>query len=174
MEETTLKALDVLTQPDWTSAVTYCDDREVLDVVLLACARAMLPYWEARFEQDVTMERLIARLRDVVQDPTDLNRNRLLDAVPKREKRAYLSMPDFDPGFIRSDCPADFAGDAIFHAACEVGRTTEPEDEDAFEAFQCATECIARVLAERGEGGSGIDIFEKASVLLRERIVAVI
>ena len=95
------------------------------------------------------METLVGLMLDFAKSASLDNKLKLKAAIPRRERRHWdLSPP---PGFFDeelSDCPADFAGDSIFYAACAMLSDQVDGCDDRL-AFDAATECLARLLVER-------------------------
>lgn len=142
-------ARSLIEKPDWVSAICDCKDAVARRWALYACAKAILPYWESRFHRDDSMTNLVDCMAKATKDPSPANDANLKSAIPKRErKHGDLSPP---PGFFEehySDCPADFAGDSLFYAACAF--INDPfDDHDGVSAFDTAKECLARVFVER-------------------------
>lgn len=142
-------ARSLVENPDWVDAICDCDDTVAKRWVLYACAKAVLPYWESRFQRDDSMSNMVECMAMAANDPSPQNDANLRSAIPdRRQKKRDLSAP---PRFFEnqhSDCPADFAGDSVFRAA--IAFTSAPGNEHAdYAAIETAKECLARVFVER-------------------------
>jgi len=162
----------LLDATDWVDAICTCRDPTSKRLALYLCAKAVLPYWESRFERDDSMQSLIRRMSSAATSPTPENDALLKAAIPKRHRRHWDLSPA--PGFFDenySDCPADFAGDSIFYAACAM--LNDPiYDGDDSSAFETALECFARLFAERDtEYDDNTDYQNLANKHLRKRIL---
>ena len=142
-------ARSLIEKPNWVNAICDCKDNVAKRWALYACAMAVLPYWESRFQHDDSMSKLVGCMALAANNPSPENDANLKSAIPRRERKHWdLSPP---PGFFEehySDCPADFAGDSVFYAACAF--INDPfDDHDDISAFDTAKECLARVFVER-------------------------
>lgn len=160
--------------PDWVDSVCNCSDAATKRLVLHACAKVVLPYWESRFYQDDSMTSVVKCMANATSDPSTEVVGVLKAAIPHRTRRNWdLSPP---PGFFdddRSDCPADFAGDSIYYAASAFVSPCDTHD-DRY-AFATARECIARTLAERDGGDDdSVDYVGMADEYLRNKLLAML
>jgi len=170
--ELVTKFCSLLDAMDWVDAICSCDDQNLKRFSLYSCANSVLPYWQSRFEDDESMENLLDAMLAASNSPSVENDTLLKKAIPKRERRHWdLSPP---PGFADenySDCPADFAGDSIFYAACAM--LNDPiDDGDDYFAFETALECLARLFVERDANyDDGTDYQGMANEHLRKKIL---
>lgn len=168
-------ASSLLQESDWVNAISACPNALARRWVLFACANVVLPYWESRFDRDDSMSKLVDHMKHAALAPSVENDARLKAAIPNRQRKHWdLSLPpDFGEEH-RSDCPADFAGDSIFHAAHAF--FSEPNDSNDFlSAFETAQECLGRLFAERDkdfEGDTNHD--EMAATYLQEKMLEVL
>jgi hypothetical protein len=147
--EPQIVARSLVAKADWVNAICGCQDPAARRWALYACAKAVLPYWESRYQRDDSMQNLVDCMSMAASAPSIENDATLKAAIPKRERKRWdLSPP---PGFFEehySTCPADFAGDSVFHAACAF--INDPiDDHDDLSAFATAKECLARLFVER-------------------------
>lgn len=166
------KFRSLLDATDWVDAICSCEDQNLKRFALYSCATSVLPYWQSRFDDDESMEKLLDAMSVASNSPSVENDTLLKRAIPKRERRHWdLSPP---PGFVDenySDCPTDFAGDSIFYAACAM--LNDPiDDADDHSTFETALECLARLFAERDENyNDGTDYQGMANEHLRNKIL---
>jgi hypothetical protein len=118
------------------------------------------------------MENLLDAMLAASNSPSVENDTLLKKAIPKRERKHWdLSPP---PGFVDenySDCPADFAGDSIFYAACAM-LNAPIDDRDDHSAFENALECLARLFVERDANyDDGTDYQGMANEYLRNKMI---
>lgn len=163
----------LLDTPNWVDSICECPDVATRRLVLQACAEVILPYWESRFDRDDSMANLVRNMSASLKTPSIENDALLEAAIPQRIRRNWdLSPP---PGFFEehcSDCPADFAGDSIYYAACAFFDSPGTHPSDAKHALTTARECLARLFFERNPDFDGrVDYKRMADDHLRERIL---
>jgi hypothetical protein len=105
-------------------------------------------------------------------NPTAEMQSQLEGLIPRRVRRHWdLSPPPGFPDPVGSDCPADFAGDAIFHAACAMTDELAPDSGVVHFALDSAVESIARLLAERDRTDENArDYRAEAANYIRDKI----
>lgn len=157
------------------NALCNCEDIVAKRWALYACANTVLPYWDARFFRDESMSNVVSSMYKAISHPSPENEAKLKSTLPIRVRKHWdISTPPgfFEPNY--SDCPADFAGDSIFYAACAF--INDPfDDNDDFSAFSNAKECLARVFVERDLNyDDQTDYQTMAEVHLRSKMVEVL
>ena len=162
----------LLQEPVWASVICECSDQIAKRWVLFACAKTVLPYWDSRFHPDESMSNIVDCMANSAQSPTFESDSILKAAIPKREFSLWeISQPlGFIEGRFRN-CPADFAGDSVFYAAC-VFLDQARDDHDDFAAFETAKECFTRLFVERDPNYDDADDYRaKADKHLREKML---
>ncbi len=148
-------SIQLLQMDDWVAAVCNSDDTETVREILVRCAETMLPYWEARFDKDDSMPRLINAMHRFASTPTAETQIALKALIPlNRLPRKFPPHPgvffEFSPEDIGSDCPADFAGDAVAYVALAlVDSDSVTNSAHVGSALEASIEAIARLFAER-------------------------
>lgn len=112
---------------DWVQAICESPDTRSVGRVLAACSQIMLLYWESHYRDDEKMRRVVDAMSNWAHQPSPENVAAVREAKASvMEELRYdvyrdLCMPGRD--LICSNCPADFAGDSIYHAAGAIGES---------------------------------------------------
>jgi hypothetical protein len=166
-----------LSQPESTieDLLAVANDRYVA-VGLVAIAEMMLPYWESRYTRDDRMERLVEAMRAWRANPSRQSQGEVFTALRPVaiQPRSYDMSPVFDfPEPTNSDCPADFAGDAIVaatNAVTEIGRGDFRVCVNR--CFEAASNAVARSLERRRPNDESVDFWAEALEQLRREMLA--
>jgi hypothetical protein len=149
-------------------------------VGLIAIAEVMLPYWESRYPHDDRMERLVDVMRTWRANPSRRLRGEVFETLRTAAVEREIVTHDLSPAWdvhdvepVHSDCPADFAGDAIVAAANAVVETKAPDfDKCAKRCLDAATNAVARSLERRRPDDEPADFVGEAIEQLRRAVLA--
>ena len=171
-------SIRLLQMDDWVAAVCNSDDTAAVREILVRCAEIMLPYWEARFDKVDSMSRLINAMHRFSSIPTAETQGALKALIPmNRFPRTLPTHPGVIFLYLRkkifSDCPADFAGDAIAYAALAlVDSDASTYSANVNSALEASIEAIARLFAERDTNDeSKVDHYSNAKSHIRKRLL---
>ncbi len=147
MQALSSDAAELVRDGDWLYALYNSDDSAAVREILVRCAEIMLPYWDARFHRDEAMGKLISAMHHLAAHPNLDGRRNLESLIPERRvyRHGGLSPPPGFPEPADSDCPADFAGDTITHAALAMSGSSQ----HLHAAMDTAIETFARLFGER-------------------------
>jgi hypothetical protein len=176
MKALTTDAANLVRSGEWLSTLHHSKNSAAVREVLVRCAEIMLPYWEARFHQDESMGELVSAMRSFAANPNLETRRSLQLLIPEQrvDRHGGLSPPPGWPVSIESDCPADFAGDAISHAAFAMADSSSQPGSSPYlySAMDNAIEAIARLFGERDpDEDSPTDHRAAAKEYLRARLL---
>jgi hypothetical protein len=168
---------DVLSRPEtWTEdLLDVGDDREVA-IALVSIAQLLLPYWMARYVNDDRMESLVAAMQTWAAKPTNELQSEVLESLRgvAVELRGYLSPVDeVEWTRVRSDCSADFAGDAIVAAANAVTETGGSDFRDRVEeCLHQAAKAVSWAMERRDRDKESVNHWWPAVEQLRLEILS--
>jgi hypothetical protein len=168
--------MSLLQTDDWIAAVCNSGDVESVREIMVRCAETMLPYWEARFDKDESMSHLTTAMRQFLSNPSPETQRTLKSLIPSnRFPRTWdLSPPPgVFPENVGSDCPADFAGDAIAYAALAlVDSCFSAHSPNVGSALDVSIEAIARLFGERDtDDDSKVDHYSNAKKYIRRKLL---
>lgn len=164
----------LLHSDDWAIAARQCDDIATVREVVVCCAEVVLPYWQSRFHRDEAMEALTSTMRRFADNPNHETQAEVRSRIPTdRLPRKWDLSPVFELDSIGSDCPADFAGDAIAYCALAlVGFDLSIERDNLYKAIDTTIETIARLFGERDtDDDSDVDHVDTAKEYLRQKLI---
>ena len=119
-----------LADPGWHELEVWESDHNnrAIGVMLAALSKLMLPYWQARYSRDETVEQLVQRMETWALAPSPTTQLPLYDQFQSMSVEIYpdvykfLSMPSdmVPPKPKKFRYPGDMAGDSIYHAARHI------------------------------------------------------